>query len=129
MVLMPLLMFLPLIALPIFWLLPLTKALPIYLCLVALSAVMMLVMRKTMKMPARTGREYLIGREAEVVSPSRQGDWAEYLVRADGELWSAHSSDLLEVGESVTIKAVKSNALIVERKAVDKRISAKSDNP
>lgn len=46
MILMPLLMFLPLLALPIFWILPLGEALPIYLCLVAISAALMWVGRQ-----------------------------------------------------------------------------------
>ncbi|MEJ2695749.1 MAG: NfeD family protein [Candidatus Sulfobium sp.] len=117
MVLMPLLMFLPLLALPIFWLLPLAEALPIYLCLVALSAAMMWVMRKTMKMPSRTGAEYLVGREAKVVSRSGPGYGTQYQVRVDGELWSARSSDALAPGDSVTVAEIKSNVLIVERKS------------
>jgi membrane protein implicated in regulation of membrane protease activity len=114
MVLMPLLMFLPLLALPIFWLLPLAEALPIYLCLVALSVAMMWVMRKTMMMPSRTGAEYLVGMEAKVVYRSGLGYGTQYLVRVDGELWSARNSDLLEAGGSVIITAVKSNTLMVK---------------
>jgi membrane protein implicated in regulation of membrane protease activity len=122
MILMPVLMLLPLIALPIFWILPLSQALPIYLCLVALSAVTFRVMRKTMKLPAKTGAEYLVGKEARVVSKSGPAYELQYLVRLDGELWSARSNDVLEPGERVIITAIRSNSLIVKHKALIERV-------
>jgi membrane protein implicated in regulation of membrane protease activity len=108
-------MLLPLLALPIFWILPPAAALPIYIVFVALSAVMFRIMRRSMKLPPQTGAEHLIGKEAKVVSKSPPGDAAPYLVRLEGELWSAESADILQPGERVIVAAVRSNCLIVER--------------
>lgn len=116
MLLMPLLMLLPLIALPIFWLLPLVWALPIYLFFCLISAAMMRIMMKTMKLPPASGTEYLVGREAKVVSKSSSGYGASYQVRLHGELWSAQSDDNLQPGEKVIIEAVRGNSLVVKRK-------------
>lgn len=127
MVLMPLLMLLPLLALPIFWLLPWGQALPVYLFLVAISAAMMWVMRKTMKMPPKTGAECLVGREAEVASRTEQPQGKQYMVRVDGELWTAQSSESLQAGDVVVIVEVRSNALLVKRKGDISEIPAKPD--
>jgi membrane protein implicated in regulation of membrane protease activity len=115
MVLMPILMLLPLLALPVFWLLPLTQAIAIYLCVVLLSAAMFRIMRKAKKLPPMTGAEYLVGKDAKVVSKSPPEHAVPYLVRLDGELWSADSSDILQPGERVKITAVKSDCLIVKK--------------
>jgi len=117
MILMPILMFLPLLALPVFWLLPLKPAIIIYLCIVTLSAAMFRAMRKAKKLPPMTGAEYLVGKDAKVVSKSPPEHAAPYLVRLDGELWSAESEDILRPGERVIIEAVKSNFLVVKKAA------------
>ena len=59
MILMPLVMLLPVIVLPVFWVFPFGEALPIYLFSVSLFAGMMWVMHRTMKYPRMTGAESL----------------------------------------------------------------------
>jgi membrane protein implicated in regulation of membrane protease activity len=117
--LMFLLMLLPLLTLPVFWFLPLRWAIPVYVFSISLSGLMFWVMRKTMKQPVATGRESLIGKDAEVISRSRPDYGAPYLVQIENVLWSAASPDDLQSGEIVTITAVEGNKLIVKRKNTD----------
>ena len=67
--------------------------------------------------PVKDGFQSLVGTTAEVVSKLETGRSAQYLVRAqgEGELWSANSSDTLEIGEWVNIVAVKGISVVVER--------------
>ncbi len=82
-------------------------------------------MRKT---PA-DGFRSLVGTQAKVVSKSETGHSAKYLVRAqgEGELWSAYSTDVLDIGEPVNIVAVKGIGLVVERTENGSR-SGKADD-
>jgi membrane protein implicated in regulation of membrane protease activity len=111
---MAILMLLPLIALPVFWYLPLPQAIAIYAIAVLISGVMHWIMHSSMKRPVVTGAESLIGRDAEVVSRSNQYR-TSYQVRVKHELWSADSEEELECGETVVITAVKGNRLVVKR--------------
>ncbi|MBE0603815.1 MAG: NfeD family protein [Deltaproteobacteria bacterium] len=116
MILMLLAMFAPAIGLPVFWFLPFTQALPIYLFLLVLFAGTMWAMRDAMKRPPMTGAECLIGRTAIVVSRSTLGYGAPYIVRLLGELWSAYCRDSLHSGDAVIVVSVKGNSVRVERK-------------
>lgn len=68
-----------------------------------------------MRKPIQDGFWSLIGTTAEVVSKLEKGNFAQYLVRTQGELWSAYSKDLLRVGEQVNIVAVKGIGVVIER--------------
>ncbi len=70
-----------------------------------------------MKKPIQDGFQSLIGTEAKVVSNGTPGHSAKYLVRAqgEGELWSAHCTGTLKIGEQVNIVAVKGIGVVVER--------------
>jgi membrane protein implicated in regulation of membrane protease activity len=70
MIIMFIVMFLPVLALPLFWALPLVQAVPVYIVCLLLSGWMFWIMRDNMKRPVRTGIESLIGKEAEVISRS-----------------------------------------------------------
>jgi membrane protein implicated in regulation of membrane protease activity len=113
---MLLLMLLPIIAIPVFWLLPLGLAIPIYVFALLLSGAMFWLMRGTMRRPAVTGDGSLIGKDADVVSQSSQGISSRYIVRAEDRLWTAQSRDTLQPGETATIVAVEGNKLIINRR-------------
>jgi len=115
MILMPLVMLLPVIGLPIFWILPFADALPIYLFLAFLFAGMMWVMHRTMKYPRLTGADPLIGKTAEVVSRTSLGYVPPYMIRILGELWSSDSEDSLQPGDEVRIVSVQGNRVLVKR--------------
>ena len=108
---------LPLAGLPLFWLLPLGYALPINGGIWLATPFLYRAIRRGMRKPIQDGFQSLIGTEAEVVSKSETGRSAKYLVRVqgEGELWSAYSTDVLEIGEWVNIVAVKGIGVVVER--------------
>ena len=110
-----LVLLMPVLGLPLFWLLPLGYALPINIALWLLSAFLYRLIRKAMMKPIRDGFQSLIGTEAEVVSKRALTHSARYLVRARGELWSAYSTDALDIGEQVNIVAVRGIGVVVER--------------
>ena len=108
---------LPLLGLPLFWLLPLGHALPINIAAWLATPFLYHLIRRAMRKPIKDGFHSLIGTEAEVVSKSETVHSTRYLVRAkgEGELWSAYSPDALQPGETVNIVAVKGIGVVVER--------------
>ncbi len=112
-----LILLLPVLGLPLFWLLPLGYVLPINIALWVLSIFLYRLIRKAMMKPVQDGFRSLIGAEAEVVSKRAMTHSAKYLVRArgEGELWSAYSTDTLDIGEWVKIVAIRGIGVVVER--------------
>jgi len=113
---MLLLMLIPIAAIPVFWFLPASESVPIYLFCLLIAGLMFWLMRRSMKQHAVTGYEGLIGREAEVVPRVNHGNGASYFVRVEGELWSARSRDDLKPGDIVVIIGVEKNRLTVKRR-------------
>jgi membrane protein implicated in regulation of membrane protease activity len=105
----------PVIALPIFWLMPLNLAIPIYLIIVLISGLLYWLIARSMGKQPVTGAEGLIGALGEVVSMIHPGKHTKYLVRSQGELWSASSPDPLHSGETVRIAAVDGIRLVVRK--------------
>ncbi len=106
---------LPFVGLPLFWLLPLEYALPINFVIWLATPFLYRMIRRAMRKPLQDGFRSLIGTEAEVVSERAPENSAQYLVRSHGELWSAYSTDVLEIGELVNIVAVRGIGVVVER--------------
>ena len=108
---------LPLLGLPLFWLLPLGYALPINGGIWLATPFLYRLIRRAMRKPIKDGFQSLVGTQAKVVSKEALGHSARYLVRAqgEGELWSAYSTDVLNIGEWVNIVAVKGIGVVVER--------------
>ncbi len=115
MIVMIIVMFLPLLAIPVFWLLPLGEAVPVYIVCCLLSGSMFLIMQNNMKRSVKTGSESLVGKETKVASRSSD-KITPYQVHIEGEIWGASSKDSLEVGETAVIIAVEGNKLIIKRK-------------
>jgi len=105
----------PLFGIPLFWLLPLGYALPTNIAIWLTSAFLYRLITRAMRKPLQDGFQSLIGTEAEVVSRSAPDHSAQYLIRSQGELWSAYSTDTLQPGEPVNIVAVKGIGVVVER--------------
>jgi membrane protein implicated in regulation of membrane protease activity len=103
----------PVFGLPLFWFLPLGYALPINVVIWLTSASLYWLIIRVMRKPIQDGFQSLIGTEAEVVSRLADRS-ARYLVRSQGELWTAYSTDILEIGELVNIVAVKGIGVVVE---------------
>ncbi len=108
---------LPFIGLPLFWVIPLGYALPINIATWVATPFLYRGIRRALIKPVQDGFWSLIGTEAEVVSRQMVGDYASYLVRAggEGELWSARSTDTLDIGDWVNIVAVKGISVVVAR--------------
>ncbi len=110
-----LILFMPVLALPVFWLMPLSLALPIYMIIASLTALLYWLIAKAMGRQPETGSESLIGTTAEVVSQFGPAGHAQYLVRSHGELWTANSPDAITTGETVSVTAVNGIRLVVRR--------------
>ncbi len=109
-----LILLMPLLGLPLFWLMPLGYALPTNVAIWLTSGFLYWLITRAMKRPLQDGFQSLIGTEAKVVSRLASDHSAQYLVRAQGELWSAYSTDTLQPGEQVNIVAVRGIGIVVE---------------
>lgn len=107
-----LLLFLPVVALPVFWLAPLSLALPAYgLALAAALWVYALAVATGRRRPM-TGAEGMLGERGRVVH--LEGRTATLLIH--GELWSAESdSKALAVGDHALVVGIDGLRLRAKR--------------
>ncbi|MEJ2346017.1 MAG: NfeD family protein [Gammaproteobacteria bacterium] len=84
-----LILLLPVLALPVFWWLPLTLAGPVYAAVCGLSAWIYYYVIRAMRRPVETGSEELLHSTGEVISV----DGRRLRVRIHGEVWAAESDD------------------------------------
>ena len=61
-------LFLPVLTIPLFWLLPLSYSVPVYAAIVLVSSMLYRLIMKSMMRRAQTGIEGMIDSRAEVVS-------------------------------------------------------------
>jgi membrane-bound serine protease (ClpP class) len=101
----------PILGLALFWLLPLSVALPVYLVATIVSVVVFVVVLRAMKAPVAIGIESMLGRTAEV----RTWNGHDGLIWCYGELWSAHSAEPLALGEKVEITGFEGLKALVQR--------------
>jgi len=106
---------LPLVGIIVFWIFPTGIAIPIYLLILMISGMLFWAIVRAIKKHPKTGAEGLIGATARIVSSLQTSNEAQYVVRIQGELWNASSSDILNVGELVTITSVNGLTLLVKR--------------
>lgn len=103
---------LPVIALPVFWLLPWTTALPAYGVVLAATGIVYVLIMKAMRMPPESGAEALLNAAGRVRSVDGSG--ATVWIRS--ELWSAESDgEDLAVGDAVTVEGIDGLRLKVRR--------------
>lgn len=124
MLVMMLVMLFPLLGLALFFWLPLRAALPLYLAGLAAAAMLHLAMRGAMRLPVRTGREGLMGREAVVLSWAGDTGW----VRCGRERWQAvaRRGEMVRVGGAVRVVDVDGLTLVVE--AERERVTGRRDS-
>lgn len=106
-----LLLLMPVIALPIFWMVPITAASLIYATVFAISLWLYWFVWQAMRRPVATGREELLhatGRVLEVRGESAQ-------VRIHSEFWSAVSLDPLKRDDMVEVTGIDGLELQVRR--------------
>lgn len=107
------LLFLPVVALPVFWLLPLSVALPVYALALVIAFWIYALAIKTRRRPAMTGAEGMIGECGRVVRV--EGRSATLLIH--GELWSAEAEgEPLAVGEIALVFGIDGLRLKASRR-------------
>jgi membrane-bound serine protease (ClpP class) len=97
-----LIFFAPVLALPLFWLLPSSIAYPVYGAVLALTAVVAWPVVKAMRRPHITGVEGMAGIRGEALTELNPHG----LVRCYGEVWSATADEPIPAGERVRVVAV-----------------------
>lgn len=100
----------PLVALPVFWLAPLPYAMLAYGIVLGLSIWLYAFLWKGLRRPVVTGREALVGKQGTLIALAggRPGLWIQ------GEAWPVHSRQLLAPGDPVRIVGVDGLCLDVE---------------
>jgi membrane protein implicated in regulation of membrane protease activity len=113
MLVMMVVMLFPLLGLTLFAWLPLRLSLPLYIAGLGASALLHHAMRRAGQLPARTGREGLVGRTAQVERWDGQAGW----VRCGPERWRATTSTptTLLAGDDVRVVDLRDLTLVVER--------------
>jgi membrane protein implicated in regulation of membrane protease activity len=106
-----LVLLMPLIGLVVFWIWPLSIALPVYGVIVSFSGVLYYLLFKAMRRPVTTGTEGLIGKPAVVIDMSNHTGH----VRVEGAIWRAQSDDELKAGETAKVLKVDRLTLQVGR--------------
>jgi len=113
-----LLLALPLLALPLFWIFPLALALPAYGAVAGLSAVIYWYAIQAMNRPIRNGTEGMIGEIGEVIAASGEG----CIVQIHNELWHAVSPEApLFAGDCLEVVGVERLTLQVRKLDPDAR--------
>lgn len=98
-----LILFMPLFTLPVFWLLPLTAALPIYGAVTAVSLWIYYYAWRVSRVRSVCGREGLLGARGVVTNAGSK----MVRVRVNSEDWGAESPDPLQAGDRVEVVAVQ----------------------
>jgi inner membrane protein len=106
-----LILLMPLLALPVFWLLPLPAAVLTYAGVAALSGWLYWLAFRAMRRPVVTGSEGLVGSIEEVV----EAHGRHVSVRVHGEVWNAKTKDKVRKGDKVRVGGVDGLVLSVLR--------------
>lgn len=116
-----LILMLPVVALPVFWLLPMGIAAPVYGAASALAGVVYYFTWETGRRPVSIGRERLVGMTARVLETE-----PALRVELDGEAWRARSADALAAGDFVRVDAVRDLTLHVSPATAAQPVEAES---
>ena len=111
-----LVLFMPILALPVFWLLPVAPAVLLYLVILGLSGWLYYVMFKVMRRPRVAGAETLIDRCGKVVDIA--GGCPH--VRIGNEVWKAESRDTLH--DRDTVRVIDRDGLTLRVRRLDPNI-------
>lgn len=97
-----LILLLPVLALPLFWLAPLSIAVPAYAAVLILSGGIYFLAVRAMHRPVQNGVEVLLHSHGEVLG--REGN--TFRVHVGSEFWNAESKDTLRPGDQVEVLAI-----------------------
>lgn len=106
-----LILLLPVLSLPILWLMPLSIAGPLYSLVLFLSGLMYYLTIQVMRRPVNTGAEEILQSKGQVIERHE----GAYLVRVHSEIWIARSSDSLRPNDWIRVVGRDGLKLKVER--------------
>lgn len=106
---------LPLFSLPVFWLWPLSLALPVYLLILLLSVWMYYYVIAAMRRKIIVGPESLLHSRGQVVDASA----GKLHVRVHSDLWGASTNEVLNSGDSIEVVGVDGLMLRVKKNNQD----------
>jgi membrane protein implicated in regulation of membrane protease activity len=106
-----LVLLLPLLALPVFWLVPLWIAVPTYAAVLILSGGTWFLAMRAMHQPVQIGVQALLHSRGEVLGTEGK----LFRVRVNSEVWNAESKDTLRSGDRVEVLAIDGLRLRVRR--------------
>jgi membrane-bound ClpP family serine protease len=116
----------PVVALPAFWLLPLSIALPVYALALAIAFWVYALAIRTGRRPAMTGAEGMIGESGRVVRVERR----TATLQIHGELWFAEAAgEPLAAGETALVVGIKGLRLKAKRRERWSISPARADEP
>jgi len=105
------LLVLPLLALPVFWVFPMTAAAPIYGVVIGLSGAVYWFAIRAMNQPVQNGPESMIGEFGIVIECHGR----DILVQARNELWQAVCSVQLCEGDRIQACGAEYTTLRIQR--------------
>jgi membrane-bound serine protease (ClpP class) len=94
---------LPLLSLPVFWMWPISLATPVYGVILVLSIWTYFFVMRAMKRPVETGTEGILRETGRVIEAMQR----RARVRVHSEIWDAVSPDKLHKGDRVQVDAVE----------------------
>ncbi|MFQ5755903.1 MAG: NfeD family protein [Acidiferrobacterales bacterium] len=102
---------LPILGLPVFWLWPVGVAAPVYAVIVMISIWTYAFVMRAMRRPVETGTEEMLHAKARVI----EAKGSKARVRVHSETWNATSPDPLSKGDWVEVDEVDGLTLRVRR--------------
>jgi len=99
------------VAIPLFWLVPLSIAVPAYAAVLILSGGIYFLAIRAMHRPVQIGVEALLHSRGEVLA--KEGKL--FRVRVNSEVWNAESKETLRSGDRVEVLAIDGLRLRVRR--------------
>ena len=106
-----LILFIPAFALPLFWIFPLSTALPLYSFILGISLFIYFKIFQAMRQEVRTGREAMLGKKGVVIEDIVPEGKIQYA----NEIWDATAKGKRFLkGEQVRISGIRGLWLLVE---------------
>lgn len=97
-----LVLLMPFFGLSLFWVLPFSVALPLYIAILIISGAVYYALMQAMKEPIRNGNQALLSQPVQVVEKSGR----YWIVETHGELWQAESDEFLSAGQKAVVDQV-----------------------
>ncbi len=112
----------PILALPVFWLLPASLAVPVYLLVVGGTGLLLWPGIGALRQPQRAGREGMVGARGQALTELNPRG----LVQCQGEIWEATARERIPGGARVRVLGVDRLRLRVDRPAPEPRMNGSS---